>query len=314
MKEKIKNSCSSFFKSIFNNRELFERRNYSSFFPFVIFLLIISMMILPSYIAATNLDSDMVMKNFPKINAPVEKLLTSSLDCHVTDGTLVCSEDAIEINTIVGEDIEYTLVANQDSFSINTAVSYEEPKKTDNIIILLKNYIKIRYCERDHVNKKVISYEVIGNYSKFEGYNFKEISDKISNDPSLLENEISNFVYNTYSSTLKTQTIAKLSSSLFSLTLFILISSLILKWPTLLKLNKGFKFSQCLKISITASAPALIFATIIYFLFGIEFFLSFALIYVVRILFIYFKYFFTTKNDIFAAIYNKTHEERFNLK
>lgn len=313
MKEKIKLNFYSLYKSMFNNKALFERRKNNFLFPIIIFILAVCMMILPPYLKSVNQDDDFIMKQFPQINEPMKKLLTSSLDCRVENETLVCAEDAIEINTFVGTDIVYTIVANPKSFTLNTEATYSKPQKTDNIIILLNNYIKIRYCHRDHVNQKLITYEIIGDYSEFENYDFKEISDKLNSNPTLIESEIRSFVSKAYHSTLDTYLLVNLSSSLFSLVLFVFVSSLIIKWPTLIKRKKGFKYSECLKISLTSSLPALIFGTILYFLSGIEFFLSFAIIYIVRILFIYFKYIFSNKNNIFIELYSQTGEERFKL-
>ena len=117
MKEKIKTNFTSLFKSMFDNKILFERRNNSLFFPFLILILAISMMVLPPFILSKNLDEEEITTKFPQISAPIEKLLTSSLDCTVTNGSLVCSEDAAEINTVVGEDIKYTVIANPKSFA-----------------------------------------------------------------------------------------------------------------------------------------------------------------------------------------------------
>lgn len=313
MKEKIKSDFTTLFKSIFDTKVLFERRKKSFLFPCIIFILAVFMMIFPQYISSRRLNEDSIIKKFPQISAPMEKLLTSSLDCKVENSSLVCAEDAIEINTVVGDEIKYTIIANQKAFTTNTEAVYSTPKETDNIIILLSNYIKIRYCERDHVNEKLITYEIIGDYSELENYNFKEISHKLNSGSISATDEIKRFVASAYYSTLDTQLIVNFSSSLLSLLIFVLISSLIIKWPTIFKKKKGFTYSECLKISLTASFTALIFGTILHLFGGIEFFLSFALIYMIRILYIYFKYIYNSKNSIFIELYSQTKEERFKI-
>jgi len=313
MKEKFKNNLNSLFKSTINNRTLFERRKNSFIAPLIIFILAIFMMSVPSYLFSINVSKDKVIKNFPDINEPISELLTSSLDCRVINSKLVCSETAEQINLVIGEKTKYTVIANQSTISTDTTVTYNNPKDTDNLVILLSQYIKIRYCVRDHINQKVNTYEIIGDYSKFEGFDFKEIAQTLSSSPELIDAESSNFVYNAYLSTLDTKLIVNISSALTSFLLFVIVASIILKGTTLFKRRKGFKFSECLKISITSSLPALILGTVFYFLIGIDFAMSYGFIYLIRIVFIYVKYILSTKNNIYVELYNETNEERFKI-
>jgi len=323
MKEKIINNAKTLFKSCTDNKILFERRKNSILIPIIIFIISIFMVTVPSYLSSNKLSSEKVMKNFPYIEEPMKKLLTYSLDCSVEDAQLICADDAIKINepinvTQLDENGDETVIATyyimaNNSTIKNIDVEYNTPKKTDNIILLLKNYIKIRYIVRDHVNEEIISYEIIGDYSEFEGYNFKEISEKLTSNPELADKEIIDFIYTTYLSTLDTQLLVNLSSSLLSFLFFVLISSLILKGPYLFRRKKGFKFSECLKISLTSSLPALLAGILIYFIFGMDFALVYGIIYIIRIIYIYFKYILSNKNSIFKELYNQTGEERFNI-
>ena len=312
-KQKFKSNIKTLAKSTYSNKALFERRKNSFIVPIIIFLLVIFMLCVPSYILARKVKSSNVIKNFPEIYAPMESLLTRDLDCHVSNKLLVCDENAEKVNILVGDSIKYTVIANNPTISIDTNVVYENPKDTDNIILLLSKYIKIRYSQRDYVNGKVNTYEIIGDYSDFEGYDFKEISQRIANDPSILNTEIENFVHTTYLSTLDTKLLVNISSLLVSFLILVLVTSLILKGPYLFKRKKGFKFSECLKISLTSSLPALILGMLIYFLTGMDFANAFGIIFMVRIVFIYFKYIFSTKNNIYKFLYAETKEERFNV-
>lgn len=313
MKKNFKDNFKSLFKSAINNRVLFERRKNSFIAPFIIFLLAIFMMSVPSYLFSMNVSKDKVIRNFPDVKEPISALLTSSLDCKVVNSKLVCSETADQINLVVGENTKYTVIANQSTITTDTTVSYNNPKDTDNLVILLSQYIKIRYCARDHINQKVDTYEIIGDYSKFEGYDFKEIAQTLSSSPETIDTEATNFVYNTYLSTLDTRLIISVSSALTSFLLFVIVASVILKGTTLFRRRKGFKFSECLKISITSSLPALVLGTVFYFLIGIDFAMSYGFIYLIRIVFIYIKYILSTKNNIYTELYNETNEERFKL-
>lgn len=313
MKTKFKENIKTLFKSSTDTKILFDRRKNSFFAPLIIFILVIAMMILPSYIVSKNKKQDSVIKQFPGINEPLEELLTSSLACKVENKTLVCDEDAEQINMVVGDNIEYTVIANQNSISANLETSIDSKKDTDNLVVLLKKYIRIRYCERDYVKNEIKTYEIIGDYSEFEGYDFREISEKLKNNSDLISSEINNFVYTAYLSTLDTQLLVNLSSALISFLFFVLVSSFILKCPGLFKRKKGFKYSECLKISLTSSLPALLIATLLFFLLGIDFSLAYGFIYVGRIIYIYVKYVLSNKNNIFKELYQITGEERFNI-
>lgn len=312
-KEKFKSNMKTLAKSTYNNRALFERRNNSFLVPIIILLLVIAMICIPSYVLSKKSKSSDIIKNFPEIYSPMESLLTRNLDCRVVNSTLTCEENAEKVNIIVGDSIKYTVIANNPTISIDTNVVYENPKNTDNLILLLSKYIKIRYSQRDFVNGTVKKYEIIGDYSDFEGYDFKEISQKIANNPETLNSEIENFVHTTFTSTLDTKLLVTLSSSLVSFLLLILVTAIILKGPYLLRRKKGFKFSECLKISITSALPALVIGMITYLLTGLDFATAFGAIFMLRIIFVYFKYIFSTKNSIYKTLYAETKEERFNV-
>lgn len=323
MKTKIKDSTKKLFKSCVDNKVLFERRKNSILVPLIIFILSIFMVCVPPFLSSKNTSSDKIIKGFPGVSEPIKKLLTYPLDCYVKDAKLVCNENAARINETVeikqtnenGKEIlkyTYTIIANQTAIK-ETNVTYNDPQPTDNLILLLKNYIKIRYIERDHVKEEVITYEIIGDYSEFEGYNFKEISEKLNNNPELIDAEVTNFVHKTYLSTLDTQLKVNIVSSILSFTVFVLVSSVILKGPSLFKRKKGFKFSECIKISLTSSLPALFIGTISYFILGMDFALTYGMVYIIRIVYIYFKYITSAKNSIFKELYETTKEERFNV-
>lgn len=312
-KEKFKNNIKTLAKSTYNNRVLFERRKNSFIVPLIIFILTIFMLCVPSYILSKKVKSSDIIKNFPEIYAPMESLLTRNLDCTVNNSLLVCNEGAEKVNVVVGDTIKYTIIANNPTISVDTNVVYENPKDTDNLILLLSQYIKIRYCQRDYVNGKVKTYEIIGDYSDFEGYSFKEISQKIANNPEILNNEIESFVHTTYTSTLDTKLLVNLASLLVSFLLLIIVATVILKGPYIFRRKKGFKLSECLKISLTSALPALLIGMLIYFITGIDFASSFGAVFMVRIVYIYFKYIFSTKNNIYKTLYSETKEERFNV-
>ena len=312
MKNKFITNIKSLFKSSIDNKELFERRNYSLLFPIILYVIVIFMMCIPSYFSSKNVDKNTVLNNFPEVKEPIKVLLTSSIDCSIKDNTLTCASDEDRINAVVGEDIKYTIIVNQPSISIDTNVTYNTPKDSDNLIILLSKYIRIRYVERNHITQEVETSEIIGDYSNLERFNFKSIASEISENPEILDEEIIDFVYNSYSSTLDTKLLVSLSSSLVSFTMFILVSCIALKGPYLFKRKKGLTFIECLKISLSSCLPAIIISTILLVV-SIEFSMSFGLIYLIRMIYIYFKYILSNKNNIYKQLYEKTNEERFKV-
>lgn len=258
-------------------------------------------------------DSKDIFKQFPDIEVPLETLLTSDLNCKIESKNFTC-ENLNQDMIVVGDKIKYTIFINYDNSAIDASVDLKNPKDSDNYILLLKNYIKIRYVERDFINEKVNKNEFIGDYSKLENYDFKEISSDIKQNPSILESEMSDFVMKAYKSTLSSNFKVSLYYAFLPYLIFVLITAFMLKSPSLFKRKKGFKFSECLKISLTSSLPALIIGFFATLFFNINASLIIGLIYMARISYVYIRYMFSNKNNIFVELYKTTGEERFKLR
>lgn len=313
MKNKLKENCKSLFKSCIDTKTLFERRKNSFIIPIVIFVLSVATMCVPSFVRSLMVDSKDIYKQFPDIKVPLETLLTSDLNCKIENKNFTC-ENLNQDMIVVGDKIKYTIFINYDNSAIDASVDLKNPKDSDNYILLLKNYIKIRYVERDFINEKVNKNEFIGDYSKLEGYDLKEVSNDIKQDPSILESEMSDFVMKAYKSTLSSNFKVSLYYAFLPYFIFVLITAFMLKSPSLFKRKKGFKFSECLKISLTSSLPALIIGFFATLLFNINASLVIGLIYMVRVSYIYIRYMFSNKNNIFDELYKTTGEERFKLR
>ena len=314
MKINFKENCKSLFRSAIDNKALFERRKNSFIAPIVILLLAIVMMCVPNYLLSLGVKGSDLLKQFPHIESPLETLLTSSLDCKVVDGSFICDDNEQPLNVVVGDTIKYTVIVNQNTIAADTEVVYNTPKDTDNLIILLKNYIRIRYVERIYVEGEIKTHEIIGDYSNFEGFNLKEISTAISNNPELLSEETNTFIEKAYKSTLDIALYASFINSVVPFLIFILITSLMLKSPTLFKRKKGFTYLECMKISITSILPALLISTVSFLLLGTDVASILGIVYLIRIIFIYFKYLWSSNRNIYVELYNSTGEERFKLK
>lgn len=283
--------------------------------PLIFLLLTGVSLFLPSYITSKNMKVETINKNFPLIQESMEALLTSGLKCTVKDAVLVCDEDSPAINEVAptsNPKISYTIIANQKSIAIDTTVDDNKPKETDNIIVFLGRYIRIRYVIRDYVNPVEVN-EILGDYTNFEGLSLEELSNELLADPDSSEEKVNDFILKAYTSTLDTQLFVTATSSFIAFSLLLLITCIMLKGVFFLNRKKGFKFSDCLKMSLTTTFPALIVTWIVSLLTGINFATIFGFIFVARIIFIYLKYIFP-KNNIFVQLYEETKDERFNLQ
>ena len=313
MKINFKENCKSLFKSAIHTNDLIERRNKSWFAPIIILILSTLLMLLPNYISSTNIKKDALMGNFPGIDKAYDAIINSSLDCKVVDGSLSCSGEQTTFIDEAGEDIIYTVAIKPGTQLGDTSVNFNNDKLTDNLVVLYDNYIKIRYIQRDYVKEKIQNYEIIGNYSKLEGFNLKEIANRIKENPDSLKNETADFVSSAYKSTLNVGLYASFIAYVIPFFLFVLITSFMLISPTLLKRKKGLKFGECMKISITSSLPAIFISAFAYLLLGMNIPMVLGVVYLVRISYIYIKYFMSNKNNIYKTLYSTTGEERFNF-
>lgn len=313
MESKFSANTKSLLKSFISNKELFKRRKNSIILPLIFLLATIVSLCLPSYFISNNMKSDDITKNFPSVTEPMKEILTSSLNCTVKDATLVCDKNSyIEPKLIEGENgINYTIIVNQQSIALNTSVDEQKYNETDNLIIFFTKYIRIRYVARDYVNPIQVN-EILGDYTNFEGLNLAELSNELLSNPEEADSKVNDFILKTYTSTLDTQLFVNLTSAFISFLLLVIVTCIMLEGQFLFKRKKGFKFSECLKISLTTTLPALIISALIYLVSGISFGTTFGLIYMARIVFIYFKYIFPREN-IFKQIYQETGEERFNV-
>lgn len=314
MKNKILTNIKSLFTSCVNSKELFEWRKKSFIFHFIVLILILCAMTIPQYTKAKSVTGEEVMQSFPDVEEAFSELFTISLDCKVTDSKLVCSDTAEEINRIMGTSTEYTVIVNTGTYTTPIDVTYETPLPTDNLILLLENNIKVRYCERDKVNKKIKVYEIIGGYTELNGFDFTEMTKSLNENPDSLNQEITSFMQKIYLSTIESEGFSKsLSSSVVSFGLFLLTTALILRFPTLFKRSKGFKFGECIKISLISAFPLLFIAAIFSLILTADFSFIFMLLYVIRILYIYIRYLSSKQHGIYNTLYKETKEERFNV-
>ena len=139
------------------------------------------------------------------------------------------------------------------------------------------------------------------------------MSKELLADPDSSEEKVIDFILKAYTSTLDTQLFVTATSSFIAFSLLLLITCIMLKGVFFLNRKNGFKFIDCLKMSLTTTFPALIVTWIVSLLTGINFATIFGFIFVARIIFIYLKYIFP-KNNIFVQLYEETKDERFNLQ
>ena len=283
-------------------------------FPLIFMIITCAALCLPSYYSSKQIKMETISKNFPSIEEAMGELLTSGLKCKVSNSVLICDENSPSVNKVISTEnnIKYTIIANQKSIALDTNVDQNKAKETDNIIIFLNSYIRIRYVMRDYVNPVEVN-EILGDYSSFEGLDLEQLSNELLTNDELKEEKVNKFILDTYKSTLGTQLFVTSVSTFISFMTLVLVSCVMLKGQYLLKRKKGLKFSDCFKMSLTTTFPALIVSWLIAMLSTVDFAILFGFLFVGRIVFIYLKYIFP-KNNIFSTLYAETKDERFNVQ
>lgn len=138
-----------------------------------------------------------------------------------------------------------------------------------------------------------------------------ELKEKAIND--YLLDESNTIIYQGYKA-LASQTIYNgILANVAMYLMFILISALLFKGNFLLKKNKGFKYSQGIKLALVSSLQSLIIALVLY-LIGMDLMNALGLAMTVRILYIYCRYTGSKKNTQWLDdLYEFSGNERFKV-
>lgn len=138
-----------------------------------------------------------------------------------------------------------------------------------------------------------------------------ELKDKASNDYLLEKGTM--IIYEGYRSLAKETIYNGVLANVTMYLTFILICALLFKGNFLLKKNKGFKYSQGIKLSLVSSLQSLLIASFLYLL-GFDLMSMLGLAMTIRVIYIYCRYTGSKKNKVWLDdLYAYSKDERFNV-
>ena len=311
--------------SITSTASLFKFCVYSWLTPLIILILTLSIMIIPSFVSYNTLQAEDITENTKYVDKILMNVLSSNIDCSVTNGALSCNQDyapftsTYTLETKDG-DIEYTykvFIKNNVSdvdFSVGT---FETPKENENYLIFFEKSFQYRYVYREPITKTVMEYGYDSSYEKLEGLSFSQIYNNYSNIENAdeanqyLQTQANDIILKGFKVVAFNFIYVSILSSAGMYLLFLLIVALLIKGNTMLKKKQGFTYSQALKIAIVSSLQSLLLALLV-MLMGSNFMNALGLTLTGRTLYIYIKYTGSKKNTQWSDdLYEYTKDERF---
>ncbi len=318
---KIKRYFKDLGLSIVKTKNLFRFAYYNWITPLILLISVSLLMIIPAVQSYNSLSSDDVTTNVMYLDTALAKTLNDDIKCHVSDYKLVCDEGYSynELHTFENknkDEIKYKVYINHDVSNVSFSVGkYGEHFDTDNYIIFFESNFVYRYTYHDPKTESVTEYQLFGSYDFLNDLDFSKIyTDSLTQEDSeqYLLDKANFIILEGYKGIAKQLILTTTVSNVSTYLIFLLVVSLLIKGNFMLK-KKGFKYSQCLKISIVASLQSTIIA-LIFMLFGFNFMNVLGLALAIRTVYIYIKYTGSKKNTGWIdEIYNETHDERFNL-
>lgn len=300
--------------------------------PLIVFLSITTLIVIPPYLQNNNLSGDEVLMYTGVYYADDALSYALSLDvkCKVVDNRLSCDdgyklvEKQMQFENKHGKKIEYDIFINADAdiAALDDQAYFKiekYPDDGDNYIALYKESFIMRYVYRNDDTGAYSVYKTFGFYTELNGLDlhqvyteamsleetakiekFNSVSDEIIAKGFKAANAENNFI--------------KLASNLFSYLLLIAIASVLIKGNYLLNRHKGFKYSQCIKVTIIASIQSYIIG-FIFSLFRFDLVNVFGLALTFRTIYIWFRYTSSRKNTQWLQnLYKLTNDERFKLE
>lgn len=300
--------------------------------PLIAFIIVTACLIVPPYLRNNNKTGDQIINQSGILysDMALSYALSTDVKCKISNaGILECDEGYKyieahkEFENDYGKKIYYdiyinakddiTLLDEQEHFKVE---SYSDPG--DNYIALYEESFIIRYVYRNSDTGNYSIFKVYGFYTELSGLN---LHDKFIEASTLEESEAKakfdnladEIIAKGYNAAYAEVQFIQLTSNLFSYLLLIGIASLLIKGNYLLNRKKGFKYTQCIKITIMSSCMALPVAFILS-LFRFDLVTMFGLIITFRTLYIWLRYTSSRKNtDWLKELYEYSKDERFNI-
>ena len=300
--------------------------------PLIAFIIVTACLIVPPYLRNNNKTGDEVISQSGVLysDMALSYALSTDVKCKISAvGILECEEgykfieSHKEFENDFGKKIYYdiyinaaddiTLLDEQEHFKVE---SYSDPG--DNYVALYNESFIIRYVHRNSDTGTYSIFKIYGFYKELTNLNlhdkFLEANALSENEKSTKFNELADdIIAKGYKAANAEIQFIQLTSNLFSYLLLIGIASLLIKGNYLLNRKKGFKYTQCVKITIMSSCVALPIAMILN-LFKFDLVTIFGLIITFRTLYIWLRYTSSRKNtDWLKELYEYSKDERFNI-
>lgn len=297
-------------KSVGSSMDLFRLRKKKFYVVIIAFIFIVIVATLPAYINYTSQTGQNLMSKYVGLENSMNELFlnpANNIDCKIENKILVCENDESLkfVHQVINDGVTYTVLVNPSSEELEQLKeepAWNTPSNYDNYVSFTKEGLTVRYVQNKSLNTRTVdSIYLIGGYGKLDGFDFGVIQTEIQ---AVSDQTIRVKAASFYSSTIVKQVNITVNQVIFlyqfitvfiSIFAFIFISAIILKGNNLFNKGKGFKFKETFKIAVFASFQPLAVSLLVGLLFKIEFTLIFSISYLVRIVYLYFK-FLTNKN------------------
>ena len=319
-------------KSLISTEYLFKFGIKHWITPLIVFLTITTLIVIPPYLQNNNLSGDEVLTYTGVYYADdaLSYALSTDVKCKIVDNHLSCDEGyklvakEMEFENDYGKKVEYDIFINADeeiaALDDQAYFKIEKfPDAGDNYIALYKESFIMRYVYRNDDTGDYATYKTYGFYTELNGLDLHQVyTEAIS-----LEETTKNEKFDTIADEIIAKgfkvsnaemNFIKLTSNLFSYLLLVAIAAVLIKGNYLLNRHKGFKYSQCIKVTIIASIQSYVIG-FIFSLFRFNLVNVFGLALTFRVLYIWFRYTASRKNTQWLEnLYKLTNDERFKLE
>lgn len=324
---KKSNKIKEFFKdlltSIYKTSSLFKFAIYKWVTPFIVFVIVATVMCLPTLISYNRLSAEFITSNVSYSDKVLSHILSQDIKCSINDSKLVCDEnysynELYEFTNGNGDTIKYKIYINTNISDVDFSVGeFGQHGDNDNYFVFFQESFRYRYTYHNPRTEKVEQNEALGAYTNLNNLDFHQIylsSLQAENQDEYLINVSNNIILEGYKVLAYEAMTITIITHIGMYLCFMAVVSLLMKGNYLLSRNKGFKFTQALKISIISSIQSLLIALILWLVAGFNLTNAFGLALTIRSMYIYIKYTASRKNISWLDdMYKLTNDERFKV-
>lgn len=254
-----------FIKIVYSNQAIINQRKLKFHFTLILFIVSLMLVVNPFIMARLTQTPQQLMDQFPQVENGLMQVL-NEFDCSVENNTLSCNQGFTEKEL------------NGVTYFIN-AKEGQELQATQEYVLL---------SDKQVIFKNVNS-TISGDYSLLEGQSFDDLLAMKESEGATDQEFVGHLLQNFHQSTLGTQIPMTIISIFIQYTIYVLLVSGVFLAINLNKLQEPISFMEMINMNVMAMfSPALISAVI--GLFSPENATAlFPLIYMARIIMLYFK-------------------------